>query len=816
MSTQLLDKLKQHANTQPNKKVWSFLTDTCDINDSYTYIELLNASKSLSIYLLEQCNIKRGDRVLLVFFPGLSFMASLLACFHAGIVAVPVFPPDPRKLQKDLHHFISIQQSSGSTVVLTHSIYDFAKKVSGLKSFFSTSNNASGKAWPDMKWINVDDALKHGKSSKSPVSKNNDINTLLSILPSDNDLAFLQYTSGSTSEPKGVMITHGTLAHNLTIIIKELNADKDTVCVSWLPQYHDMGLIGSYLGTLYCGGSGYYLSPISFLKDPVQWMYALSKFKGTHTQAPNFAFALVCRKFKEYMKSNKNSSGSDIMKLDLSSIQHMINAAEPVDSVAIDLFYKTFEQYLLPRNVVYPTYGLAEHCVFVCSGGDHVLTVKKSLLETKRQIEVISSEMLNRMSNSTISVNRIEAVDHDVQAIVGCGYPGRADGVQLIIVNEETRVAVGSDTVGEVWVTSPSKAKGYYGKPDQSIEDFHATLVTTAATAIAATAADTDGYLRTGDLGFVHNNELFICGRLKDLIIVRGSNHYPQDIERTAEYSQQPILRAGCSAAFSIKHEGTSTETVIYVAEVKDDTITSAQLLAAIEVIKSTITSEHGLGLSSVCLLRPRTVPKTTSGKIARAWCRKAFLDNTLSILQRWDGTPDNVPTAPTATTVTATATINSKGSSGHSSEDLSMDKKAIEDQQPEPLLLETIRSLPIPELVKQLSKTLVRVASQSASPLSEPINTTASMISMGMDSLTIIQFKAVIERNYHCNGLPDEFFFTQLCTIDELAQAVHTGELTPKQKHAMDAGMIDNGDGQSTNIEVHSEPLCPWFTCCM
>ena len=231
---------------------------------------------------------------MLVFFPGLAFTASLLACFKARIIAVPVFPPDPRKLQKDLDHFVSIQTSSGAKFVLTHSMYNYAKKVSDLQRIF----NAKKNTWPTLQWIIVDSILSNNKTKKLTSSALSAAADLKSFDMSE--IAFLQYTSGSTSEPKGVMISHSNLAHNLSIITKQLAVDTSTINVSWLPQYHDMGLIGSYLGTLCCGGTGYFLSPISFLKDPNIWLKTISRYRGSHTQAPNFAYSLAVRKFLEY------------------------------------------------------------------------------------------------------------------------------------------------------------------------------------------------------------------------------------------------------------------------------------------------------------------------------------------------------------------------------------------------------------------------------------------------------------------------------------------------------------------------------------
>lgn len=246
---------------------WELISLCCSL---ITIKELETATDHLSEYLSSPATgLKAGDRVLLVFFPGLDFTATLIACFKAQLIAVPVFPPDPRRLKKDLHHFVSIQNSCDAKVALTNTQYNFLKKVEDIKSIFSSSIK-----WPSLKWLLIDDYLKKGK--KKPKSLTRDY-------PARNTIAFLQYTSGSTSEPKGVMISHGNLAHNLTIITKDGAATQSSTVVSWLPQYHDMGLIGTYLGILYCGGTGYFLSPISFLKDPLIWIRTLSKYRGTHS-----------------------------------------------------------------------------------------------------------------------------------------------------------------------------------------------------------------------------------------------------------------------------------------------------------------------------------------------------------------------------------------------------------------------------------------------------------------------------------------------------------------------------------------------------
>ena len=413
----ILERLQKWVESQPDKILWNFLNEEGKVIDSFTYQQLDSASTLLANQLLSpQWGLKAGDRALLVFLPGLQYAVTLIACFKASIIAVPVFPPDPRKVEKDIHHFVSIQASSGAQVALTHKVYNFNRKLSGIKSLFASQK----KSWPELKWLEVDDIIFRGKSKPSSSSFK---------LPSLNSIAFLQYTSGSTSDPKGVMISHANLAHNESIIIKELLANQNTICVSWLPQYHDMGLIGSYLGLLYCGGTGYYISPIAFLKDPVLWIRAISLYKGTHTQAPNFAFALVTRKFKEAMKADKNYARKEL-QLDLSSVQNMLNAAEPLDEAAINNFYATFDSYGLRRGVVVPTYGLAEHTVFVCSSGRSVLLLSKADF-VNNNITIQEKYLLQDGSGS-----RNNNTEPSMHAVVGCGFPLKENGVEVLIVSD--------------------------------------------------------------------------------------------------------------------------------------------------------------------------------------------------------------------------------------------------------------------------------------------------------------------------------------------------------------------------------------------
>lgn len=544
--------------------------------------------------------------VLLVYPPGLDFIIAFLACLTAGVVAVPVYPPDPRKLKKDLTMFVAIAHNCGATVALTSANYAHAKKITQLQEKLTRHQ---GLKWPDTLQWSVSDTLLSRMSIKQKMQlwRNREVEG-----PTTSDIAFLQYTSGSTSMPKGVMLTHANLNHNLKIISSALCAGKDTVVVSWLPQYHDMGLIGAYLGTLFNGGSGVYMSPFTFIKNPMIWLQLISQYKATHLQAPNFAYSLCARK-------SDTIASLKYKEINLSSVRHMINGAEPVKGDSINAFYRAFEPYGLATNVIKATYGLAEHTVYVCGGDSTRLVVDKQLLETQKQIQPID--------NNTADGNT------SVKEMISCGKPNRKDyGVEVCIVDPDTCHKLQPGNVGEIWISSPSKALGYFDESNTTMseEAFQARITTD-------TEVETSSlYLRTGDLGFLHDEELYICGRLKDLIIVRGRNHYPQDLEFTVE--SFPEIRPGCTAAFSslITKNATNQsveEELIIVAELRDPKMQHKASLCS--KIRSAIVQEHGVKATVMILLPPHSIPKTTSGKISRSRCQQSYEQNTLPELYR-------------------------------------------------------------------------------------------------------------------------------------------------------------------------------------
>mmetsp|Transcript_27901 Transcript_27901/g.41180 ORF Transcript_27901/g.41180 Transcript_27901/m.41180 type:complete len:725 (+) Transcript_27901:22-2196(+) len=677
----LLDRLEQNAVDYASKKATTFLASGPNggkVERSLTYEELMHEVNFIATFLLD--NLSPRDCAVLVYPPSLDYMIAFLACLKAGIIAVPVFPPARRDT---IAMFSNIVNNCRAKFALTSTTYNHQKKMLNIQAATRKSN------WPkDLKWITTNNVNRPSKPSRSLYNAKKD------------DLAFLQFTSGSTSEPKGVMITHGNLAHNLTIITNELKAADDTVVVSWLPQYHDMGLIGSYLGVLYCGGSGYYLSPLSFLQRPTIWIEAISKYKATHLQAPNFAFSLTARKF----------NGSKQSEIDLSNVRHVINAAEPVTEEAINAFSEKFSNYGFKTDTMFPTYGLAEHTVFVCSGGKQRLSVDKEQLETHGKVVLIENDQQDGVSR-----------------LIGCGYPNNQN-VTVRIVNNETLGELPEMQVGEVWVDSDSKAAGYYLKPEASKKDFKAKI----------NAQDNDEYLRTGDLGFMYQKELFICGRLKDLIIVGGRNYYPQDLESTAG-TVDSNLRPGCSAAFTIDSSG-KTEQVAMVLELRE-VIKEDDCENLVDRIRSAINQEHSLSLSEIVLIKPKTISKTTSGKIARAWCRKAFLGNTLQVVYRKEFVK-NISSMEIETPSPSRA--------------LSPDEIA------------EIRAMDKKEILSKLKEEISKMGGEMEVPTDVPIATL-------LDSISVSQLKGQLEARYAVK-LSDEYLFREGCTLNKLAEVVRLG----------------------------------------
>lgn len=405
-----------------------------------------------------------------------------------------------------------------------------------------------------------------------------------------SDIAFLQYTSGSTGEPKGVMISHENLLQNLKFINECYTARPESVCLIWLPPYHDMGLIGGILYPIYTGIPVYLMSPITFLRNPSIWLHAISKYRATVTSAPNFAYALCNQKISSQQKEG----------LDLSSMHAFLNGAEPISLKVLQEFTNNFSNYGFKEDMFFPCYGLAESTLMV-SG------------KQKIKINYYSKKALH--NNKVLPIKK---EDIDSHPLVSCGSLSNG----IFIVDPNSSELCDDCVIGEIWIANPSVAQGYWNRAIETNHSFCSQI----------TSDEGRKYLRTGDLGFSHNNELFVVGRLKDLIIINGTNHYPQDIETSIDLSH-PEIRQGCSAAVSI--EANEQEKLAIIAEVKVGA-TAETMQEIISAIRKVILENHSLSVYQIALIKARRLPKTTSGKIKRNFTKIALINNQLPILAQW------------------------------------------------------------------------------------------------------------------------------------------------------------------------------------
>ena len=410
--------------------------------------------------------------------------------------------------------------------------------------------------------------------------------------------AFLQYTSGSTSTPKGVRVSHGNLMANEERIRRAFGQDEDSVIVGWLPLYHDMGLIGNVLQPLYVGARCVLISPTAFLQRPVRWLEAISQYRGTTSGGPNFAYDLCVRRISEQQRA----------ELDLSSWKVAFSGAEPVRAETLDRFAEAFAPQGFEHRAFLPCYGLAEATLLVSGERSD---------EAPRR---------GKVASDALARHRVVAPGDDeaYRMLVSCGPVGEPDAVRII--DPETLRPSEDSQVGEIWVRGPSVAEGYWQRPEETVRDFEARPLKEDGT-----MEDGVPFLRTGDLGFVHDGQLYVTGRLKEMVIVRGRNLYPQDIEWTAERSH-PALRPGHGAAFSVDSE--EGEQLVVVHELERRGLDQAA--EAADAVHRALAREHEVSVHEVVLVRPATIPKTSSGKIRRRACRTAYLAGQLgAVLSR-------------------------------------------------------------------------------------------------------------------------------------------------------------------------------------
>ena len=525
-----------------------------------------------------------GARALLLCPPGLDYIAGFFGCLYGGLIAVPTTPPDPTRFPRALARLRALCQDARPAVVLaTSAALPFAEALA--------TSAPELAAFP---WLPVDIAAPTEREGEAPTPA------------IEAEVAFLQYTSGSTSAPRGVMVSQRCLAHNLDQIRTALGFSAASVMVSWLPPYHDMGLIGGVLAPIYAGAQAVLMSPLTFLKQPAQWLDAIGRYGGTISGGPDFAYELCARRI----------SSAERARLDLRSWEVAFTGAEPIRDATLRRFAEAFSPRGFRKEAHLGCYGLAEATLMVTAGrrgrAPAVAWVDGDALEAGR---VAPAEgPANAESRPALRRHR----EARARALVGSGLasPER----RVTIVDPASRRPSEAGRVGEIWVTGSSVALGYWGRPEETEETFHARLA-------GPEGRDAPAHLRTGDLGFFDaSGELFVVGRIKDLILVRGRNLYPQALEATAEQSH-PAVRPGCVASFSV--DDGEHERIIVAAEVSEGTAARLAGLA----IRDAIAAEHDVAIDEVVLLEPRSIPKTSSGKIQRRACRDAYRTRALEVI---------------------------------------------------------------------------------------------------------------------------------------------------------------------------------------
>ncbi|RCJ36597.1 non-ribosomal peptide synthetase [Nostoc punctiforme NIES-2108] len=563
-SSTFVDLLRLRSSIQPNRDAFTFLLDGETEQTTLTYQELDRRSRRIAAQL--QALGLTGERALLLYPAGLDFLVAFFGCLYAGVVAVTAYPP---RNERNTPRIKAISIDAQAAIALTTT-----EILPTVRSLMSQKTDLES-----LQWLTTDNLALGIEDTWQQPSIDRDT------------LAFLQYTSGSTGTPKGVMISHGNLLHNADTTYQFMEHSPESKFVTWLPMYHDMGLIGGILQPLYGGFPCIIMPPTSFLQRPYRWLQAISHYKGTTSGGPNFAYELCTQKITPEQKET----------LDLSSWSVAFNGAEPIRDDTLERFAAAFAGCGFRKEAFYPCYGMAETTLMVSgvqkATSPIIKTVQKSALESNQVVE------------SSVK-------DEDVYHFVSCGRV--IPQLEVAIANPETLSSCKPDEIGEIWVSGPSVGQGYWNRDRETAETFHAYLSDTGV----------GPFLRTGDLGFLQNNELFITGRAKDLIIIRGRNLYPQDIELTAERSH-PSLNSGASAAFTVEVD--NEERVVIVQELKFRA--KPNLAEVISAIRQAVTEEHEVQVYAVVLIKPGSIAKTSSGKIQRRATRAQFQNGELNII---------------------------------------------------------------------------------------------------------------------------------------------------------------------------------------
>ena len=682
----LIRVLRRHADEQPRKPACVHLLDGQADHASLTYAQLDRRARAIAAHLQDMGCV--GQFVLLVYPPGLDFITALFGCLYAGCVAVPTYPPHRHRM---LERFQAVAADAGARTALSN-----ASGAAQFRAMMEAENNSQAATFTQLSWLATDeipDAV--AERWQEPA-----------IAP--DTLAMLQYTSGSTDRPKGVMLSHAALMANIRATYQAFGVQAGDSSVFWLPMYHDMGLVGGILVPVFTGATNVSISPATFLQSPITWLAAISRYRATISGGPNFAYDLCVRKITDEQRAT----------LDLSSWALAFVGAEPIEPGTLDRFATAFAPCGFKPGALYPCYGLAEATLMV-SG-------------PRRD----SGATVGTFRATALTENRVEPMATDApqaRRLVACGSP--IDGLRVVIVDPHSGAQAAPGRVGEIWVGGASVGQGYWHKPGQTRRSFDARLSDTGE----------GPFLRTGDLGFIREGQLYVTGRLDDLIIVRGLNRYPQDIEATARGSH-PLLETGHGAAFVADDHG--RQRLVLVQEVAHKG--AVDFAPVLDAVRRAVLDEHGLALDAVVLVRSGTIPRTSSGKTQRHACRAAFLAGELKVLAEHCGLPgDNA--APGG------------------------DGAGASTANPAPHSWQTALAA-----VCQHARALAGAALPDLTP-------DTPLAALGLDSLQRVDLAARLEKTF-AGRLPDAAI-SQVQTLADLVQAV--------QKHLIDAPRFDVPAGQ-------------------
>lgn len=663
--TTLVDRLRYWQSAKPDVTAYQYLSDGVNVSETITFSQLDERVRACAAKLISLGF--RGQRALLMYPSGIDFIVAFFGCQYAGVTAVPAYPP---RRNRNMGRINTIAEDARTIVALT------------TREVIERREHMTGgcTALQEMTWLATEEIPVELASDW----RNPGVST--------DDLAIIQYTSGSTGSPKGVMLSQYNVMSNCRYIASAFQLKESEAGMSWLPYYHDMGLIGGLISSFFIGGKTTSMSPAHFIARPIRWLNAIAESGAEISGGPNFAYAHCCEKITDEMCEG----------LDLSHWRVAFNGAEPIRPDILERFTKKFEPYGFRHESHYPCYGMAETTLIVTGGNPDLVPL----------IEHFDSEELSHHQ-----VKSAEPGSANDKRMVSCGRLLLNE--ELVVVDPEKQIRLDENKIGEIWVRSDSVGRGYWNKEAETKATFQAEIVDDPGT----------HYLRTGDLGFLHNGELFVTGRLKDMIIIRGVNRYPQDIEATAEECHEKV-RAGGSAAFAVDHW--DREQLVIVSEV--DRSKDADWDSVLQQIRSSVIADHDLPPDEIVLVRGGSMPKTSSGKVQRHACRTKYMDKDLLVVARW------------------------------SAEDQQQKTNNVAPQLVQPTQTVTSR----PELIEIVEQHVRLVARERAGELTPETNI---VVDLGLDSLERLQIANSLEE-YFGGRFPDEVL-QEIETVGEVAAAV-------------------------------------------